>query len=55
MKLLRVGPQGAERPVLLDEQGQYRDLSGLISDCDGACLPDLMAVLQDLDPETLPR
>ena len=55
MKLLRVGPQGAERPVLLDEQGQYRDLYGLISDCDGACLPDLMAVLQDLDPETLPR
>lgn len=55
MKLLRVGPQGAERPVLLDAQGQYRDLSGLISDCDGACLPDLMAILEDLDPATLPQ
>jgi 2-keto-4-pentenoate hydratase/2-oxohepta-3-ene-1,7-dioic acid hydratase in catechol pathway len=55
MKLLRVGPQGAERPVLLDAQGRYRDLSGLISDCDGAGLPDLMAILEDLDPATLPQ
>ncbi|MFG2285147.1 fumarylacetoacetate hydrolase family protein [Streptomyces sp. NPDC048595] len=40
MKLLRVGPVGAERPALLDEAGVLRDLSGLVSDIDGALLAD---------------
>jgi 2-keto-4-pentenoate hydratase/2-oxohepta-3-ene-1,7-dioic acid hydratase in catechol pathway len=35
MKLLRVGELGAERPVLLDDDGVHRDLSGLTSDIDG--------------------
>ncbi len=40
MKLLRVGPVGAERPALLDEAGVLRDLSGLVPDIDGALLAD---------------
>ncbi|WP_039641556.1 fumarylacetoacetate hydrolase family protein [Streptomyces sp. 769] len=40
MKLLRVGPVGAERPALLDESGLLRDLSGLVTDIDGALLAD---------------
>ncbi|MGW0734115.1 fumarylacetoacetate hydrolase family protein [Streptomyces sp. NPDC002851] len=40
MKLLRVGPVGAERPALLDEAGTLRDLSGLVSDIDGGLLSD---------------
>ncbi|MCX3061451.1 fumarylacetoacetate hydrolase family protein [Streptomyces beihaiensis] len=40
MKLLRVGPVGAERPALLDAEGTLRDLSGLVPDIDGALLAD---------------
>ncbi|HEY3477576.1 MAG TPA: fumarylacetoacetate hydrolase family protein [Streptomyces sp.] len=40
MKLLRVGPAGAERPALLDVDGVLRDLSGLVPDIDGALLAD---------------
>lgn len=40
MKLLRVGPVGAERPALLGEDGVLRDLSGLVPDIDGALLAD---------------
>ncbi|MFF5444474.1 fumarylacetoacetate hydrolase family protein [Streptomyces sp. NPDC012888] len=40
MKLLRVGPVGAERPALLDQDGILRDLSGLVADVDGALLAD---------------
>ncbi|MFI8106220.1 fumarylacetoacetate hydrolase family protein [Streptomyces sp. NPDC086023] len=40
MKLLRVGPAGAERPALLDQDGTLRDLSGLVTDVDGALLSD---------------
>ncbi|MER5742573.1 fumarylacetoacetate hydrolase family protein [Streptomyces sp. NPDC002225] len=40
MKLLRVGTAGAERPALLDGNGTLRDLSGLVTDIDGALLAD---------------
>lgn len=40
MKLLRVGPIGAERPALLDQDGILRDLSALVTDVDGALLAD---------------
>ncbi|WP_432036718.1 fumarylacetoacetate hydrolase family protein [Streptomyces cucumeris] len=41
MKLLRVGPAGAERPALLDDtSGTLSDLSGLVPDIDGALLAD---------------
>lgn len=44
MKLLRVGPPGAERPALLDEDGTLRDLSALVPDVDGALLGDEAAL-----------
>ncbi|SHK93153.1 fumarylacetoacetate hydrolase family protein [Actinacidiphila paucisporea] len=44
MKLLRVGPAGAERPALLDKDGVVRDLSGLVADIDGALLADAAAL-----------
>ncbi|MFD9000557.1 fumarylacetoacetate hydrolase family protein [Streptomyces sp. NPDC059582] len=40
MKLLRVGTPGAERPALLDDRGVLRDLSGIVTDVDGALLAD---------------
>ncbi|WP_269857737.1 fumarylacetoacetate hydrolase family protein [Streptomyces sp. RPT161] len=44
MRLLRVGPAGAERPALLDGDGNLRDLSGLVPDIDGALLADESAL-----------
>ncbi|WP_149184743.1 fumarylacetoacetate hydrolase family protein [Streptomyces sp. TRM49041] len=44
MKLLRVGPAGAERPALLDQDGILRDLSGLVADVDAALLSDAAAL-----------
>ncbi|WP_327663170.1 MULTISPECIES: fumarylacetoacetate hydrolase family protein [unclassified Streptomyces] len=44
MKLLRVGPAGAERPALLDAEGTLRDLSELVTDVDGALLADDAAI-----------
>ncbi|MEV8548890.1 fumarylacetoacetate hydrolase family protein [Streptomyces glaucescens] len=40
MKLLRVGTAGAERPALLDTDGNLRDLSDVVPDIDGALLAD---------------
>ncbi|WP_163934095.1 fumarylacetoacetate hydrolase family protein [Paraferrimonas sp. SM1919] len=55
MKLLRFGPQGQEKPGILDAQGQIRDLSGIVSDINGAALSDAMlAKLKALDLTTLP-
>ncbi|MBT2443195.1 fumarylacetoacetate hydrolase family protein [Streptomyces sp. ISL-36] len=44
MKLLRVGPTGAERPALLDQDGTLRDLSALVDDIDGGLLADAAAL-----------
>ena len=38
MKLLRFGELGKERPVVLDKDGQIRDLSGHIEDVSGSVL-----------------
>jgi 2-keto-4-pentenoate hydratase/2-oxohepta-3-ene-1,7-dioic acid hydratase in catechol pathway len=55
MKLLRVGPKGAEKPALLDPSGTLRDLSGHIDDIAGEALSDArLARLRALDPTTLP-
>ena len=55
MKLLRYGPKGAEKPGLLDANGQVRDLSGHVPDIGGAALsPDSLQRLAALDPATLP-
>ena len=44
MKLLRFGPKGQEKPGLLDDSGQIRDLSGVVADIDGKVLSDLSAI-----------
>ncbi|MCT8158673.1 fumarylacetoacetate hydrolase family protein [Pseudoruegeria sp. SHC-113] len=55
MKLMRVGPQGSERPALQHTDGTIRDLSGEIEDIAGAALlPEAIAALQSLSPEALP-
>nr|RAW00794.1 hypothetical protein DBT41_13505 [Aerococcus urinae] len=55
MKLLRYGPQGAEKPGLVDANGVIRDLSGHVSDIDGATIaPESLARLSKIDPATLP-
>ena len=55
MKLLRYGEKGQERPALLDNNGQLRDLSAVVTDIAGDALsPQGIARLQDIDPATLP-
>jgi len=55
MKLLRYGPEGSEKPGLLDRAGNIRDLSGHVSDLAGdALLPASIQGLQALDPDSLP-
>lgn len=55
MKLLRYGPQGQEKPGLLDAQGRLRDLSGQVADLAGEVLgADSLARLRQLDPNSLP-
>lgn len=55
MKLLRYGAQGQERPGVLDNHGNIRDLSQHIADVGGAALlPENLARLQQLDITTLP-
>ena len=55
MKLLRYGEKGQERPALLDNNGDLRDLSAVVTDIAGDTLsPQSIARLQDIDPSTLP-
>ena len=55
MKLLRYGPAGQERPALLDNRGDIRDLSEIIRDLDGAALsPAALARLRSVDTDQLP-
>lgn len=55
MKLLRYGPRGAEKPGLLDAEGNIRDLSGHVADITGAQLsPASLKALAAIDPATLP-
>ena len=53
MKFLRYGPRGVEKPGILDEQGNVRDLSGLVDDIAGDVLMDLNR-FNDLDIGSLP-
>lgn len=55
MKLLRYGPKGAEKPGMLDAQGQIRDLSAHVGDFAGETVSlAAMDTLRALDPEGLP-
>lgn len=56
MKLLRWGEVGAERPGMLDAEGEIRDLTGLVPDIGGAVIGEAgMAMLAGIDPRGLPR
>ena len=55
MKLLRYGPNGAEKPGLLDNAGLLRDLSEHVDDINGAMLNDAtLDLLRALDVSALP-
>ena len=56
MKLLRYGPDGAEKPGMVDSDGAIRDLSGLVSDIAGeAITPEGLNMLCAVDPASLPK
>ena len=55
MKLLRHGPDGAEKPGMLHSDGTVRDLSGVVADIGGDVLSDAgIAALRLVDAGTLP-
>jgi 2-keto-4-pentenoate hydratase/2-oxohepta-3-ene-1,7-dioic acid hydratase in catechol pathway len=55
MKLVRYGKQGKEKPGLIDNKGQLRDLSKKIADIDAEQLGKTsLAKLAKLKPESLP-
>lgn len=55
MKLVRYGQAGAEKPGLIDADGNIRDLTGVVADIDGAVLaPATLDKLKALDPAGLP-
>ena len=55
MKLVRYGAKGAEKPGLIDNSGQLRDLSAHIRDLDGeAYSPASLKKLAAIDPASLP-
>ena len=53
MKFLRYGPLGSEKPGILDDAGNIRDLSGITSDIAGDVLSDL-GRFANLDSHSLP-
>jgi 2,4-didehydro-3-deoxy-L-rhamnonate hydrolase len=55
MKLLRYGPAGREKPGILDNQGQIRDLSGVVDDITAeAVTPEGLARLARTNVDDLP-
>lgn len=55
MKLMRYGAKGAEKPGLIDKQGNVRDLSGVLPDITAETLAGArLAELRALDPASLP-
>ena len=55
MKLVRFGPEGQEKPGLVDGDGRIRDISAVVDDIAGAALGDeTIARLRALDTANLP-
>ena len=55
MKLVRFGPEGQEKPGLVDGDGKIRDISAVVDDIAGATLGDeTIAKLRALDTASLP-
>ena len=56
MKLLRYGPAGQEKPGMLDDEGNIRDLSGLLDDLAPRHLsPQALEALRAIDSAKLPK
>ncbi|GIT92321.1 2-hydroxyhepta-2,4-diene-1,7-dioate isomerase [Jannaschia pagri] len=56
MKLVRFGDAGAEKPGMIDHNGDLRDLSGQVDDIAGHVLSDTtLDMLRTLDPMALPK
>ncbi|MES2906405.1 MAG: fumarylacetoacetate hydrolase family protein [Pseudomonadota bacterium] len=56
MKLVRYGPYGGEKPGLIDDEKNIRDLSHLIGDFSGMSLSaDTLDMLSKLEVDMLPR
>jgi ureidoglycolate lyase len=55
MKLLRYGQPGAEKPGIIDMEGNVRDLTGHVDDLGGATLTAVgLAKIAAIDPNSLP-
>jgi 2,4-didehydro-3-deoxy-L-rhamnonate hydrolase len=55
MKLVRFGAAGAEKPGLVDGEGNIRDLSSHVTELTGETLsPARLAALKAIDPKSLP-
>lgn len=55
MKLLRFGIKGQEKPGILDQEGNIRDLSTVVSDINGPVLANELDKIRALDLSTLPK
>ena len=54
MKLLRYGPPGAEKPGVLDSDGQIRDLSSVVPDLTAEVLAGSLDAIRNADIDSLP-
>lgn len=54
MKLLRVGPKKSEKPAILDENNNIRDLSTIVPDINGFVLEYELDKIRNTDLTTLP-
>ncbi len=54
MKLVRYGDVGAEKPGMIDANGDLRDLSAHVADINGDVLANGLEKLRALDPSSLP-
>jgi 2-keto-4-pentenoate hydratase/2-oxohepta-3-ene-1,7-dioic acid hydratase in catechol pathway len=55
MKLLRYGPEGREKPGILDADGRIRDLSEIVSDISSTVLgSDVLAAIRGVNLTSLP-
>jgi 2-keto-4-pentenoate hydratase/2-oxohepta-3-ene-1,7-dioic acid hydratase in catechol pathway len=56
MKLVRYGDAGKEKPGIVDSAGAIRDLSGVVSDIDGAAIgTEGLAKIRAVDVNSLPK
>ncbi|TCP60374.1 2-keto-4-pentenoate hydratase/2-oxohepta-3-ene-1,7-dioic acid hydratase in catechol pathway [Rhodovulum bhavnagarense] len=55
MKLMRVGPRGMERPAVMDDHGQIRDISGHVPDFDAfSMVPESLDAVRALKLSSMP-